>query len=253
MTEENQHIGYYHFVVEPFHEDFTGHISWNLLGIRLLQCASKHAAAYGFGSVMAEQEACIWVLSRLTIEMNLRPATHQDYCIETWVDSIYRQFTNRYYRIVGADGTVYGTASSIWALIGRESRRPISLEKLQQEHPTMSLIEVHRPEVHIPEPARIKGHASEPIRSFTAHYSDIDINGHVNSIRYIDHILDLFSFEKLGEQEVRRIDMTYSSEAFCHQKLDLYLTQEEAEDNYVIEIKRSDTPICKARVEFAAS
>lgn len=23
MTEENQHIGYYHFVVEPFHEDFT--------------------------------------------------------------------------------------------------------------------------------------------------------------------------------------------------------------------------------------
>ena len=47
--------------------------------------------------------------------------------------------------------------------------------------------------------------------------------------------------------------MTYSSEAFCHQKLDLYLTQEEAEDNYVIEIKRSDTPICKARVEFAVS
>lgn len=135
MTEENQHIGYYHFVVEPFHEDFTGHISWNLLGIRLLQCASKHAAAYGFGSVMAEQEACIWVLSRLTIEMNRRPATHQDYCIETWVDSIYRQFTNRYYRIVGADGTVYGTASSIWALIGRESRRPISLENCNRNIP----------------------------------------------------------------------------------------------------------------------
>lgn len=254
MTEENPHIGYYHFVVEPFHEDFTGHISWNLLGIRLLQCASEHAAAFGFGSVMAEQEACIWVLSRLTIEMNRRPMTHQDYCIETWVDSIYRQFTNRYYRIVGADGTVYGTASSVWALIGRESRRPVSLEKLQAEHPNMSMIEVHRTDVHVPEPARIKGKATEPCRSFTAHYSDIDINGHVNSIRYIDHILDLFSFEKLGEQEVKRIDMTYSNEAFCHQQLDLYLTEEEATNCYVVEIKHPNKAlVCKARVEFAAA
>lgn len=251
MNEATDSIGRYHFVVEPFHEDFTGHVSWNMLGTRLLQCASQHAAEFGYGSVMAEQEACIWVLSRLSIEMNRRPATHQDYCVETWVAGIQRQFTDRYYRIVGADGTVYGSASSVWALIGRESRRPISLEQLQQKHPSMALLKVNRPDVAIPHPARIRGRATEPCRRITALCSDIDINGHVNSIRYIDHVLDLFSFEKRCEQEVRRIDMTYSNEAFCHQELDLYLTTEETGCLYVVEIKHTDgKPVCKARIEF---
>ena len=31
-----------------------------------------------------------------------------------------------------------------------------------------------------------------PVSEYQTRYSDIDINGHVNSIKYIEHILDLF-------------------------------------------------------------
>ena len=40
--------------------------------------------------------------------------------------------------------------------------------------------------------SRIRVKESEPSRVITAYYSDIDINRHVNSIRYIEHMLDLF-------------------------------------------------------------
>ena len=37
---------------------------------------------------------------------------------------------------------------------------------------------------------------TNPIAEYQTKYSDIDVNGHVNSIKYIEHILDLFPLEQ---------------------------------------------------------
>ena len=46
---ENNKIGTYKFVAEPFHVDFTGRLTMGVLGNHLLNCAGFHATERGFG------------------------------------------------------------------------------------------------------------------------------------------------------------------------------------------------------------
>ena len=48
MNEENR-IGTYQFVAEPFHVDFNGRLTMGVLGNHLLNCAGFHANDRGFG------------------------------------------------------------------------------------------------------------------------------------------------------------------------------------------------------------
>ena len=51
---ENNKIGTYKFVAEPFHVDFTGRLTMGVLGNHLLNCAGFHATERGFGIATLE-------------------------------------------------------------------------------------------------------------------------------------------------------------------------------------------------------
>lgn len=44
-------------------------------------------------------------------------------------------------------------------------------------------------------------------------YSDIDVNGHLNNSKYIDFIMDCFSFENHKRYRVKSIQINYMNEA----------------------------------------
>ena len=83
-----------------------------------------------------------------------------------------------------------------------------------------------------------------------AKYSDIDVNGHVNSIRYIEHILDLFPMELYRSKRIRRFEMAYVAESYYGDELSFYL-DDEGNDVYAVEVKKNgDETVCRAKVIF---
>ena len=66
MSEENK-IGTYQFVAEPFHVDFNGRLTMGVLGNHLLNCAGFHASDRGFGIATLNEDNYTWVLSRLAV------------------------------------------------------------------------------------------------------------------------------------------------------------------------------------------
>jgi acyl-ACP thioesterase len=52
------------------------------------------------------------------------------------------------------------------------------------------------------------------VRTIDTYYSDVDINGHINSIKYIEHILDLFPREQFAGHRLRRFDIAYKAESY---------------------------------------
>ena len=105
--KENK-VGTYSFVAEPFHVDFTGRLFMGVLGNHLLNCAGFHATERGFGMAELNESNYTWVLSRLAIELEDMPAQYEEFSVDTWVENVYRLFTDRNFAIYGKDGKDYG-------------------------------------------------------------------------------------------------------------------------------------------------
>lgn len=234
MSEENK-IGTYQFVAEPFHVDFTEHLTMGVLGNHLLNCAGFHAAERGFGIATLNENHYTWVLSRLAVEIIEMPKAYEKFSIQTWVENVYRLFTDRNFAILNAEGNPIGYARSVWAMISMETRKPADLLTL---HGGTIMDYVCEKDCPIARPGRIKVNENHPVSECQVKYSDIDINGHVNSIKYIEHILDLFPLEMFREKSVRRFEMAYVAESYYGDRLTFFIDRK-SDNEYDVEVKKN--------------
>jgi len=242
-------VATFKFTCEPFHSDFLGHLTLSVLGNHLLNCAGQHATERGFGMARINEEKHTWVLSRMAIEFDELPNQYDSFEIDTWIESVYRLFTNRNFSLRDKDGRTIGFARTVWAMIGLKSRKPIDLMNLYDG--VISSYNYPDNPCPIDKPGRIKVTTHEPSGSFVAHYSDIDINGHVNSIRYIEHVMDLFSLDHLRSHRLHRFEIAYVSESYFGDKLNLFMNKEE-DLTYSVEVRQAVTeiPVCRCKLIF---
>lgn len=246
MNGENK-IGTYRFVAEPFHVDFNGRLTMGVLGNHLLNCAGFHANDRGFGIAALNEDNYTWVLSRLAVELDEMPYQYEDFTIQTWVENVYRLFTDRNFAILNKEGKKIGYARSVWAMINLNTRKPADLLALHGGGLTDYVCGEPCP---IEKPSRIKVMSAEPIATLAAKYSDIDINGHVNSIRYIEHILDLFPIALYKTKRIRRFEMAYVAESYYGDEL-AFFCEEVGENEYHVEVKKKEGEIvCRSKVNF---
>lgn len=210
-----------------------------VLGNHLLNCAGIHAAERGFGIAELNENHYTWVLSRLAVEMEEMPRAYEKFSIRTWVENVYRLFTDRNFEIVNAAGKPIGYARSIWAMISMETRKPADLLALHGGGITDYICDKECP---IEKAGRVKVNEAEPVARYTAKYGDIDLNGHVNSVKYIEHALNLFPLEMFREKNLRRFEVAYVAESYYGDTLCFYREQV-GEGEYDIEIKKNDTEV----------
>ena len=79
---------------------------------------------------------------------------------------------------------------------------------------------------------------TELVREIITYYNDVDINGHINSVKYIEHVLDLWDIDWYRSHRVRRFDIAYVAE--CHQGDSLRFYREQTGENeYCVRICKS--------------
>lgn len=250
MEQQDSKIGSYDFVAEPFHVDFTGKLTMSVLGNHLLNCAGFHAAERGFGIASLNENDYTWVLSRLAIELEEMPRQYASFSIQTWVENVYRLFTDRNFAIVDQEGRAIGYARSIWAMISLTTRKPADLLTLHGGHITDYICAKECP---IGKPSRIQVGKDSFVSDYPTKYSDIDINGHVNSIKYIEHILDLFPLEMFREKKIKRFEMAYVAESYYGDILSFY-REEVNEDEFHLEIKKNNQEVvCRSKILFSSN
>lgn len=242
-------IDSFSFICEPFHSDFTGQLTLSVLGNHLLNCAGQHASRRGFGIARLNNEDHTWVLSRMVIEFDALPKQYEPFEIRTWVESVYRLFTDRNFAICNKDGKPVGYARTVWAMIGMHSRKPVELTTLYDGAiPSYTCPEEPCP---IDKPGRIKVTASKPSLTFTARYSDIDINGHVNSMRYIEHVMDLFTLDYMRSHQLKRFEIAYVTESYCGDTIDVF-ADDNGDGTWQAELRNADsgTVLCRCKLQF---
>lgn len=225
-------------VVESFNTDFQRRLNYETLGRDLLNCAEQHANKRGFGVDDLTSKNHAWVLSRLAIEMREMPTMFTELNISTWIESIYRLFTNRNFSIVGTDGTVYGYARSIWAMIDRDTRQPIELEKLYSKY-FLPYIDTDTP-CPISPMSHLRPLKEATLESqYTPVASDIDYNGHVNSMKYIQHMCDLVSLDDYRRRNLARLEIAYINETHFGETLGIH-TMHPDNETLIVEMRKPD-------------
>lgn len=232
-------IGRYEMTADAFHCDFNMELQMGHLGNYLLNAADFHSSDRGFGMRTLNTENKTWVLSRLCIEMFEKPMRNSKFFVETWVENAMRYFTQRNFRMEDKDtGNVLGYGRSIWALIDTVSRQPVDIMQIN-DGDIMKWVETDK-ECPIDKPGRVKMSKDCPlVTTIDTHYCDVDVNGHINSVKYIEHILDLFPLEWYKEHKMERFDIAYVSETYYGDKLNIY--KEDVSDNEVA-LRLTKTP-----------
>ncbi|WP_102406714.1 acyl-[acyl-carrier-protein] thioesterase [Parabacteroides bouchesdurhonensis] len=237
-------IGEFHFDTESYQMDFRGRVTIPMIGNYLIHAASIHAANRGFGYSDMTEKHTAWVLSRLAIEIMDYPKSSESITVYTWVDEVGRLFTSRCFELANGEGKTFGFARSIWAAIDMETRRPTLLDvEGLSSYISDRPCPIEKPGKIVPVEAKTEG------VPYKVKYSDLDINGHLNSIKYMEHLLDLFDIGMFREKEISRFEIAYQAEGKYGMMLGLHLA-EAAPGKYDMAICHEEKAICRAAVTW---
>ena len=241
-------------MAEPFHCDFSGRMFLGHLGNQMLNAADFHSTDRGFGMKYLMSIKRSWVLSRLAIEMMETPSQYERYWVETWVESAMKFFTQRNFCISGKDGCVYGYGRSIWAMIDTETRQPTDIYAIDNGAIEKWIV-ADKP-CPIEKSSRVKMSENAGfVGSVEVRYNDIDINGHVNSIKYIEHVLDLWDVAWYRAHQIKRFEIAYVAEAHQGDSISFFREQM-AENEYCVRLVKTEAEtqkgveVCRCKLVF---
>ncbi len=240
--------GTYRYRIEPRDIDASLRVRLYTMGDLILQAANDDADMLGFGvkdlnaGIGSAGVEASWVLSRMAVEMHRLPARHEEIDVYTWVSDYGRLMTTRNMTVANEAGVEIGAAVTQWAMINLETRRPLDLSSLSSK--STSLVDREPP---IEKPRKVPAVAgSIAERPYTVAYSDIDFNGHVNSMKYLEWMANTLPPEVLTGLSGFRYDINYIHEARLGEELTVCLGTD-SEGVYLFDIKNADgISICRA-------
>lgn len=205
----------YSYRIEPQEVDFTLRATIPALGSAVLNTAGTDAHGKGFGVDALNADNHSWVLSRIAFEFDSRPAQYADYTVATWISDYGRVLSTRNFVLSDAEGHEFGRAVSQWAMIDLASRAAVDLSWVGDAHAD-AIVDVPPPAAM---PRKIRAVEPSVVCEHKVVYSDIDFNRHVNTMRYIEMMLDMLPIERLTDGAPMRLDIHFMKECRYGQTL----------------------------------
>lgn len=230
--------GIYKYTVEQANVEGHGRAKISFINGIIMQTADTDAYRTGFGVSTMQQDNYSWVLSRYAVQIDRIPTIGEVISVDTWIGKCEKFFSVRNFILRDESGATIGTAISLWALINLTTRRPMLIEDM---HEGVSLDR----EEPMSRPAKIGAVRADLTAEHRVAYSDIDFNGHLNSMRSIDHLIDMLPVSEVIESKGYRLDINFSREGFAEQVLTLTCQRDQTN---LFDISVDGTSLTKASI-----
>ncbi len=237
------------FRIHTYETDTNKNLSLPSLFNFLQDIAASHASELHFGKDDLDKKNRIWVLSRIFTCLEEYPSSGDEIIIRTWPKGIDRIFALRNFEILNADGKRIGGAASNWIILNKDTKRPVRpdylLSLLKGDIPGSSPVD--RGPVKIP--VLESGGYESPV--FQVRYSDLDVNMHVNNVKYLQWALDAYPLEFRMRNRVKSLEVNYLSESFPGDSIKIMVKETDSGkfDHSVLRIDDSKE-LCRVRAEW---
>ncbi|MEP0548234.1 MAG: acyl-ACP thioesterase domain-containing protein [Rhodothermales bacterium] len=197
------------FRVRAYEIDPAGRLTLPTLCNYFQETAGNHATAFDLASDQLLAGGIAWVLARLQVEVERYPAWREDVTVETWPSAFDGLYAQRDFVATDEHGETIARATSQWFVMDVARRRPIRLPA--------AVAEIERPDrPHALDPDRTPlPDFGEPDaeRLFSVRRHDLDLNQHVNNVRYVEWALEAVPDAVRDAHTLRRLDVHFRAES----------------------------------------
>lgn len=181
------------------------------------ETAGAHCSLLGFDRDALEDKNLFWAVLRHRVILYRLPAASEEITVQTWPMPVTRAAYPRAVRALDRSGQKLFEVMSLWVLMDRDSRGMMLPGKSGVDVPGIVLgDEPSSPGSLIP------GTHDRAVQ-WTVTPDDLDINGHVNNTKYLDHVEQLTA-DLCQTQCPKEITVCYLAEGRLGQTFTLHYT-----------------------------
>lgn len=232
MKKNAESVGIYPYHIKSFEADFTGKAPLTVICNYLLYSAGLHADERQFGLDELLKANKAWVLSRFNVVIQEYPKRNDHIFVETWVENMQGLFTIRKFNLLDNSQNLLGSASTTWALIDLNTRRPQRIDLIVKNLPLVSQKDCL---AETPEKIDIS-HPSQLVSTNAVKYSDLDILRHLNSVKYIQWVMDTLPIDLFDDNHLVQFQINYLAETQFGESVEIASAQHGT--NWWHELKR---------------
>ncbi|MDX9882537.1 MAG: thioesterase [Prolixibacteraceae bacterium] len=212
----------------------------------LIEIAWEHAQTLDWGFDALRSNHLFWVLSRIYIQAEEYPEWQEKITIETWPTGTEGIYAFREYAIKNEQGKIIISASSAWLILDLESKRIIRSDSLTNNFQKFAQERICR------YPAKIKTNGKSGNLVFTpANFTDIDINQHFNSVRFVERALNFFGIDFLNKHKVNEIEVSYLKEGMPEDSIAVSRVPVSENEDMISLIREADrTDLCIMKIKW---
>jgi acyl-ACP thioesterase len=207
-------------VIKSYQTNQYGKASISALFHIMLEAAWAHAQIMDWGYDDLKNNNLFWVLSRFYLQVEKYPAWQDEITLNTWSAGTDGMYAYREYIIEDSKGEIILKGSSAWLILDMETRKIFRLSDYKATFPKRFDANACR------NPKRIKPDLhSGDLNFYPVLFSDLDINKHFNSVKYVERVLDDFGIDFLNSHEPAELEVNYLKEAIAGDSIAVTRTQ----------------------------
>ena len=232
------------YTIHYFQVDVRSNATLVVLCQFMQESAWNHAEHLGLGFSHLSKMDFIWILSRQLLKIYSYPKWGDVIQVQTWPTGKDKLFCYRDFRILGSAGSTIGEATTTWFVIDLTSRKPQRTDSYFHVDLPNDVVRVFPGKLNRLNPVSPTDHT----RMIQVTYGDLDINEHVNNVRYIDWILNTLPFDHLKTHILAEFEINYLSESSYNDEILIgYVENKKSEFYHSLVRNRDNTDLCRAR------
>lgn len=230
--------------IKSYHTNKYGKASIASLFNILIEAAWAHAQVMDWGYDSLKSNNLFWVLSRIYFQVEKYPVWQDQLTLITWSAGTDGMYAYREYILENELGEVILRGSSAWLILDMETRKIFRLSDFRATFPK------HIDNRACRNPKRIK----PDIHPETLHFnpvlfSELDINQHFNSVKYVERVLDDFGIDFLDRFEPSELEVNYLKEGVSGDMIAVTRTQLSENEHLNCLVRESDeADLCVMRI-----
>jgi medium-chain acyl-[acyl-carrier-protein] hydrolase len=196
------------FRIRSYEVDFRGRVSPVAILNYLQDAAAEHAYRLGVAVTVLLPKGLTWVLSRSHLKLFHTPGVGEVLRVRTWPSLRDGRFTCREFELHDRQGELVALATTSWAVLDVDSRRPVRLDTNLPTYPLDPRRAIDDDFASLP-----RLDEADRTLSFRIRLTDLDLNHHVNNAVYAAWALEVVPPEVMAECRLEELEIAFRAEA----------------------------------------